>query len=286
MTILVFDADEPGVNARPVTETFMMVFLHVPKTAGTSFRFVLENTFGLAHCHANHTRLPVFGEADLRFARKVFPGLRSIAGHCLIDPPSLPFENPFYMTFLREPIARVISHYQDRVVRQHLKETFEQSLRRREELENLHVKLMAGGNNLDKARRFLDRCGFVGLTEQFNLSLHVLGRLSPCPLNLNYRRKVVARDNTVKNSILGDSRLLDMAREYNKLDLELYDHAVKEVFPRLCQRAGIDPSAAVPSFEIDAGQFKWRYFMGRMYNRAVFRQLCKVFVHAPAPGKA
>src|SRR6185436_4864074 len=119
----------------------MMIFLHIPKTGGTSFRFVLENSFGVFHCHTAHTRKTVFQQEDLNFVRRMFPGLRSIAGHNLVDPPRLTAPDPFYMTFMREPISRVISHYQDGVLRRHNQETFEQALRRSEELENLHVKL-------------------------------------------------------------------------------------------------------------------------------------------------
>ena len=38
----------------------MIIFLHVPKTAGTTFQFILENSFGIAHCHTFQIRKPVF----------------------------------------------------------------------------------------------------------------------------------------------------------------------------------------------------------------------------------
>jgi hypothetical protein len=34
----------------------MIVFLHIPKTAGSTFQFILENTFGISACHTNHTK--------------------------------------------------------------------------------------------------------------------------------------------------------------------------------------------------------------------------------------
>jgi len=66
-----------------------------------------KTVFGVFACHTNHIKKPIFGQADLDFARKMFPGLRSIAGHNLIDPLSLSVPDPFYLTFLREPVARV-----------------------------------------------------------------------------------------------------------------------------------------------------------------------------------
>lgn len=261
---------QPGLSER---DSKMIVFLHVPKTAGTSFRFVLENTFGLSHCHAGHTKR-IFNQADCNFARKFFPALKSIAGHNLIDPLRISFPNPYFITFLREPVARCLSDYQDSVVRGGNRKSFEESLREKGGLENLHVKLMAGERNLDKAKRFLERCDMVGLTEQFDLSLHILKRFSPYPLALQYRRRVVAPDNAIKKSIEKDERLMEMARDYNRLDLELYSFAAREIFPLLCEQAELNSAAPVESFEMKSGAPKLGWHLGRLYNK-IFRQACK-----------
>jgi hypothetical protein len=253
----------------------MMIFLHIPKTAGSTFQFILENSLGLTACHTNHTKRPVFTQKDLDFARKIFPVLRSIAGHNLVDPLSLSVPDPFYLTFLREPVARVISQYQDSLFSGQ-RGTFEEELRQNESLENLQVKLMAGGKNLDKAKRFLERCGFVGLTEKFELSLHVLERLSPYPLNYNYKRRRVAPDNRVKQSLESDSRLIEMAREYNRLDLELYSFAVNEIFPKVCAQAGFSPSDKVASHDHYTSELKWKYLLCHFYNMMFYRQVGKL----------
>jgi hypothetical protein len=215
----------------------------------------------------------------------MFPGLRSIAGHNLVDPLSLAVPNPFHMTFLREPVARIFSHYQASVLNGN-RRTFEEELRRNEDLKNLHVKLMAGGRNLDKAKRFLETCGFVGLTEKFELSLQVLERLSPYPLNLNYKRKNRALDNRVKKSLENDSRLVEMTRECNQLDLELYSFAVNEVFPKMCAKAGLNPADKVTPHDHYTSEIKWRYLLCHLYNMSFYRQVCKArnkYFSAPAP---
>jgi hypothetical protein len=263
----------------------MIVFCHIPRTAGSSFQFILENSLGVFACHTNHTKKPVFTQRDLDFARKMFPGLRSIAGHNLFDPLSLSVPNPFHITFLREPVARVFSQYQASVLNGN-RRTFEEELRQNEDLENLHVKLMAGGRNLDKAKRYLETCGFVGLTEKFELSLQVLERLSPYPLNLNYKRKNLAPDNRIKKSLENDSRLVEMTREYNRLDLELYSFGVNEIFPGLCARAGLDPADQVASHDHYTSEIKWKYLLCHLYNMSFYRQVCKArnkYFSAPAP---
>jgi hypothetical protein len=253
----------------------MIVCLHIPKTGGTSFNFVLENNFGMRNCHSNQTNRSTFTQADLNFARKCYPGLRSLTGHNLVDPAQLKLPNPFYVTILREPVARVISHYQYSVEQGNNKRTFDETLRASENVENLQVKLIAGSRDLDKAKRFLEQCAFVGLTEKFDLSLHVLGRLSPWKLNLNYQKRVVAKNDTVKNALVREERMLELAREYNKLDVELYDFAVNEIFPRLCQKVGVNPVEKVPSYQTYTNEETLNYRLSRFYSK-MFRHLCKV----------
>ena len=158
----------PPINALRILSDNVIIFVHIPKTAGTSFRFILENNFGVSHCHTNHTGKSVFSQTDLDFAQNVFPRLRSIAGHNIIDPLQLSVADPFYITFLREPVSRVISQYQESVLKGKNRRSFEECLRESGDLENLHVKIMAGERNLDKAKRFIEKCGFVGLTEKFD----------------------------------------------------------------------------------------------------------------------
>lgn len=263
----------------------MIVFCHISKTAGSSFQFILENSFGIFACHTNHTKKPVFGQDDFDFARKMFPGLRSIAGHNLIDPLRLSVPDPFYMTFLREPVARIFSHYQDSVLNGN-RRTFEEELRQREYLADRQVKMIAGGKDLDKAKRFLEKCAFVGLTEKFELSLNVLERLSPYRLNLNYKKRRVARDNQVSKTLQQDSRMVELAREYNQLDLELYSFAVNEIFPRICAEAGFNPADIVTSHDHYTSELKWKYLLCHFYNMMVYRQVCKArnkYFSAPAP---
>jgi hypothetical protein len=253
----------------------MIIFLHIPKTAGSTFQFILENSFGVSACHTNHNKKPVFTQADFNFARRIFPRLRSLAGHNPINPLSLSVPHPFYITFLREPIVRVVSQYLDSVTNGSNR-TFEQSLRTLENYENIHVKLMAGERNLDKAKFFLEKCSFVGLTEKFDLSLHVLKQLCPYKLNYNYKRRRVTPPNPNKKKLENDTRMMEMALEYNKLDVELYSFAINEVFPKMCAKAGFKPSDKVASYERYTSDFHLKFLMCNLYNMMFYRQLCKM----------
>ncbi len=254
----------------------MIVFLHIPKTAGSTFQFILENTFGLSACHADHSRKKVFRRDDFNFACKFFPRMKSLAGHGLADPLSLEAPKPFHITFLREPVARVFSQYQDTVLAGGNTLSFEEYLRQGGCLSNLHVKLMAGGPDLGKAKQYLELCGFVGITEKFDLSLHVLKKLSPMPLNLNYKRRRIAPTDRIKKLLADDPRMVELAREYNQLDIELYDFALKELFPKFCAQARFKSGDVVKSYNNYTNDFKWRYRLCHLYNQLIYRQACKL----------
>lgn len=254
----------------------MIVFLHIPKTAGSTFQFILENTFGLSACHADHAKQKVFRQEDFAFARKFFPRMQSLAGHSLMDPMALDIPQAFHMTFLRDPVARTISLYQDTVINGSNRLSFEEDLRQNPHRTNLQVRRLAGGLDLDKAKRYLERCGFVGFTEKFDLSLHVLEKVTPIPLNLHYKRRRIATNNSVRKPLEKDPRMVELAREYNQLDLALYDFALTEIFPKLCEKAGLKPDQKVASFEKYTSEWQWRYRLCHLYNQLVYRQLGKL----------
>jgi len=258
----------------------MIVFLHVPKTAGSSFQFILNNNLGIAHCHSQHAKKERLTQADIDFARKVFPGMKGIAGHNLIDPLSYQIPDPYYMTILRDPVMRVLSAYQEHVARHRAAGREEpdlpEALPKTERLQNLHVKLMSGGLDVDKAKRFLERCDFVGLTEKFDLSLHMLGRSYPGKLDLRYPVRRVAPDNSIKKAWQKDEAVMELVRKYNRLDIELYDFAVKEIFPKLCEKAGLKPSDPAPSYAMTSRMPHLRDRLNRFYNLSVYRQLSKL----------
>ena len=256
----------------------MILFLHIPKAGGTTFQFILENSFGMAHCHLGHLGKKIADLRDFEFARTMFPWMRSIAGHNLADPTRFPAPDPFYITFMREPVARVFSHYQDELHRGKRTETFEEMLNTNSEFQNIQVKRLAGGEpDLDHAKRVLEKFNFVGLTEKFDLSLHALRRICPYKLNYQYKRKVTARDNSIKRALASDSRIVDMTREKNKLSIELYDFAAKEIFPKFLKQTGFSPTDKVPSFDKYASELHPKFLLHRLYNQSFFRQVCKFY---------
>lgn len=80
-------------------------FLHIPKTAGTTFKAVLQQPFLSSQvCNAeNLLELSRSDHSDKRlFMGHYFHGIEKLIGR-----------NPHYITFLRDPVKRFVSHYQN-----------------------------------------------------------------------------------------------------------------------------------------------------------------------------
>lgn len=100
----------------------MLVSLHMPKTAGLSFRAALEEHFGDAFRH-DYQDYPLAQPAEQRRAQAQqwgqasraadFAGVGCVHGHFLpLKYLSLAGQMPCtFVTWLREPVARLVSHY-------------------------------------------------------------------------------------------------------------------------------------------------------------------------------
>src|SRR6056297_369590 len=128
----------------------MIIFSHIPKTAGTSLKYILRNNYGWRHIDALKTQRSPYTENDLQFAKKIFRDPQAITGHNIVDPLSQ-FAGPKdqLITILREPVSRCASHYQYNVMRKNLSSTFEQWIRTREN-QDLSVKIIAGSDDVGK----------------------------------------------------------------------------------------------------------------------------------------
>ena len=190
----------------------MLAFVHIHKTAGTTVIDILRRSFGVQHCEvAGSGESSVFQPEELSSLLRQLPGLASISGHRICPFADLEEVCPSisYYTFLRDPVARSASHYQYRFLDQGKKTPFEEWIAQ-EKNRNVQTKRIGGPEgDIDAALRMLEQKSiFVGLMDRFDESLVMLGRRPDDPrLDLGYRRKRVAADNTIKDELLGNPRI-------------------------------------------------------------------------------
>jgi hypothetical protein len=219
----------------------VVFFLHLPRTAGTTLARVIQRQY------PSQATLPLYdsstGEELGKASAERLDGLRAVVGHFYFGAHRFLPKPSTYVTVLRDPVDRVISHYWfargDRTHYLH-EAACRLSLSDyvmscdRAEPNNDQARLLCGeyhGSIPDKctdemlpvARKHLrEHCAVVGLTEDFDRSLIVMKRV------LGWRTPFYARQNVTarrpRKPDLSDETLR-VIRAYNRLDIELYGDA-------------------------------------------------------------
>lgn len=202
--------------------TTLYLFVHIPKTAGTSFRGALEKNANVVRDYGEgqeHTSKVVeeliYTQCD-KFALKASLAEEDtwLCGHMHLNKYLALAAPQNIVTFLREPIARVISH-------------FNHELRWGKNTDVTLEEFLKSHRARNSQHRFLQGLpisliGFVGITEQYSDSLTLLHD----EMSLKVE-EVKFNENTQKVSSLDDfdPALLSFIREQNGLDQQLYESA-------------------------------------------------------------
>ncbi len=219
----------------------VMYFCHIPKTAGMTFRTIIEDQF------ACEDVCPATLNAQLRkLTLEELRRYRLFRGHLGFSnlPALLPNKRVVNITVLREPVARVISHYDYirrmpgdphyAAVKDMSLEEFAQRLtagKLGKNIQTYHVAKTTQFNlnqlsveeTLALAVESLDEFGFVGLVERFQDSLFLLSYIFGWKPILNSRRENAAKQKPALAEIAEST--LEVIRTNSQLDAELYQRA-------------------------------------------------------------
>jgi hypothetical protein len=226
-----------------------LVFVHIPKTAGTSFTRYLEQSLAAPSLVAK----PFFG--DISAIDIDNPDLRLFAGHFFYSQIFPLKTTALYLTFLRDPLARVISHYNSWHNPNNLTQTwidaispdelaavrFTQAASLEEfilsdnayiegQMQNVQTLYLCDDpwspDMLESAKRNLsERMYYFGIVERFEASIALFrrrfGNTVPYAVPLAHENR--SRQDTVRLS----ARALNRVRKLNEKDYDLYDFAVR-----------------------------------------------------------
>lgn len=208
----------------------MIYFLHVPKTSGQSFRQGAVDYFGKNKC------ILLYGE-DKKTTSTIANSIYYKAHHlslkekyvelCLYikkhnilfysshaSATALPCFDPNQAAiFLREPLSRLISHYNYAIKKKHIKGSFE-SFIENPIYQNMQSALL--GNQV------LSSIGFVGLTEKYKESLYLFNAHFGTNLKFYQKNKMFFLFKKIKKNNL-DASLIKTIKQLNQKDFELYE---------------------------------------------------------------
>ncbi len=251
-------------------------FLHIPRTAGTTFNAILADNFSAAET------LTIYKKEDYKRYRFRTPeelaGIRLINGHVLLEstaPPTFYGQPVRAFTFLRDPVARLISEYD--FLRSWPSHHLYATMRRKavsfsEYLTSTDPKLFYRGKNfmtrcianadvgsdpypeeaLARAKEVLARhFGCFGIQERFTESLVLLGEYLGLDNLLHEKRN--ARKPEARTQLSEEEKKL--VRELNRADCELYAFAA-DLFARRVAERGQNFTNAVRTLEMLNAKFQ------------------------------
>jgi len=226
-----------------------ILFSHMLKTAGTSFTKKLAQYYGRSfHIIQGGSYLSedaLDREMLEKETQRIGPHLRVVSGHNLRPWRFMPnlenFSNYQWVTFLRNPASRFVSHYfYDFMRTDGFRYPKYDAMRDRsiedwnsiENVSDYQTRFIAGVADVNKAKQILaSQFKWVGLTELFPLSLVSFSQtFSLHGLDLTNVKSNTRKKNTLLPKI--EAKDWDYIYHCNKLDNELYDFVLKNVWPK------------------------------------------------------
>ncbi|HRX52286.1 MAG TPA: sulfotransferase family 2 domain-containing protein [Candidatus Krumholzibacteria bacterium] len=261
----------------------LLVFIHIPKTAGRSLETMLRSTYGVRYYHAvpwapqraagehgDGFSLPTYDHADFRRLRRLSPGMRAVGGHQIALWSDLHALTPCrYFTFLREPLARGASAYLYHRDTEPDPLTWEQWLAWPEHHAH-QTRYLDRGGDPQGAIDAIERLGvFVGLMERYEESLLLLKTLVAPELNPAYLRVNVGRSSGGARELLDDPAAAAELRRIHAADFPVYAHVRDVLWPRWCEAYG--PGLAEDAERLRADPERGFNFLNAKAQRGVRR---------------
>lgn len=199
------------------------VFLHIPKTAGTSFRIGIESTISvdeIAYDYGTTEKITSFFiknnndiyNIGLTLATNPY---RILVGHFNAKKYLTIFNQEQFIVFFRDPVERVVSDYKHFVRHYNYTSSLSDFITQ-EQFRNRQSKFIKG---LD-----IEKIGFIGISEMYDESINIFNR--KYGFNIPYIITNNARpDMQLKHKITDQER--HEIEQLNKLDIDLYNNALK-----------------------------------------------------------
>lgn len=227
-----------------------LVFLHIPKTAGTTLNRIIDWQYSpLAIFTIDPYRIRATPQRLKQLPEKRRRALRVVRGHMLYGIHNFLPQGATYITMLRDPVARALSAYyfvlrrplnplHRKLKRERL--SIEDCLRLFPDRQNLQCRFIAGVEDtaiederlLEMAREHLRKSfTVVGISERFEESLMLMAT--------TFGWEISSYDNckVSKTRPQIDPGTMEMIRDHNRLDLELYEFG-KALFEESLQKKG------------------------------------------------
>jgi hypothetical protein len=286
----------------------MIAFVHIYKTAGTTFSTILRRHYGRHHFDHHGFRERMLTAKHLKIIGTFYPGLQSIGGHTVkaysnLYERGLPLR---YYSCLRDPLARSISH-----VTWYLRwkandgiffDDFDQLVRDWSAArvnQNRQCQHLSSGGTFASARRMIETQNmFIMRVEDFDASLLMFREWAGAPdMDLRYHLRNTAADTQerligqhrvylerirdFRKKLKKDEALRACLREANQEDQALVDWVDAEIWPAQIAAYPGDLEkdlAAFKRYNLENPAPPLRQPLGDLYRNLVFKPLRPLFM--------
>ena len=234
------------------------IFIHIPKTAGTTLQQVVERQYAPEKfCHLpaptkalELTQMERFAQMSEEYRKNV----KAIMGHIYPNiRKNFGQETPcVFITFLRDPVEKCISSYSQILNSEY--EIHQRTLNEYDTLEkyadktkNIQTRWLGLSGQwqkldpikdeeriLESAYKAIDTKYICGVTEYFDASLQLLKEVLGWQSDLSYERKNESKSKSIKVTASSEER--DYIRIINNLDYKLYEYVLDKFKKELTSR--------------------------------------------------
>ena len=206
-----------------------ILFIHIPKTAGTSFRLASQEYFGKKDTLYDYGKSS--GETSEEILRSIYDENKInllgdelakhkrlfLSGHVPVKKYIELFDISNIITFVRNPIDQVVSHYIHYCRDSNYQYDFKTFIKDKK-FKNLQSRLLSGYS--------LESIGFIGLTERYDESISMIN--TKYGLNLKILKENISSEKGLIEVEL-DEELTDLIEKENMKDIQMY-MKVKKLF--------------------------------------------------------
>lgn len=238
------ETSESSKSAAPV------VFIHIPKTGGMTLYSMIRDIYKPSELHKINPAMESL-EKYRHLPQERKEKLKAIYGHMDYRVRELLPPNSRYVTLMRNPVERVISHYHyvrrtanDPLRELAMRSSLDDWVARCDllEMDNGQTRRLLGSTEsvrfgectaemLERARHNVQQnFALVGITERFDETYGLMSKLFDWPIKHYLPRNVAQQRSSIKETPVRTIRLIE---KFNALDMELYEHATRLFAERL-----------------------------------------------------
>lgn len=246
------------------SEDSVVIFMHVPKTAGTSLRHIVQsqfqpnNVFEFYNLKTLPPKVRKGIEKYNNLSEAQQKAIKFVSGHVGFGLHEFLSRPCTYITVLRDPVERVISYYyfllrnQNIIVKDKTLSEFVQTfggvhnsmtcylsgLTLQAQLQDSSIDLKSqqfAQETLEKAKINLENhFKVVGFVDRFDETCILLKKILGWNIPAFYTRKNVAKNSNVTREISPET--LSLIHKFNQLDIQLYSYAREKFEDAIAQQ--------------------------------------------------